>query len=197
MLTIEPFAGPPDKNRLIACLRGEPTDRVPHFEALIEDQHVEKLLGRKAGNTLAVGGDPAKGSDAAGKIRPMHAKDYMELCRIIGQDLMIVEHFWTPLKQRLPDGTSPNVACSGMLWRPPRPTAMTAPGATASSGRFVTSVPNRSTCTTCPTTSAPSLRTRRGGRCTRSPTAGPSSPRAAPVARRAAAGANTSRPWKV
>ena len=36
-------------------------DRVPNFEALIEDQHVEKLLGRFAGNTLSLGSDPAKG----------------------------------------------------------------------------------------------------------------------------------------
>ena len=37
----------------------------PEFEILIEDQHVEAFLGRKAGNTLGVGGDPAKGSEAA------------------------------------------------------------------------------------------------------------------------------------
>jgi hypothetical protein len=61
MNLIEPYEGPPDKERLIAAMRGEPTDRVPNFEILIEDQHVERLLGRPAGNTLGVGGDRAKG----------------------------------------------------------------------------------------------------------------------------------------
>ena len=59
---IEPYHGPPNVERLKAVLRGELPDRVPNFEILIEDEHVEKLLGRRAGNTLGVGGDPAKGS---------------------------------------------------------------------------------------------------------------------------------------
>ena len=67
MTLVHPYDGPPDKQRLIAAMRGEPTDRVPNFEILIEDQHVERLLGRKAGNTLGVGGDPAKGSAAAAR----------------------------------------------------------------------------------------------------------------------------------
>ncbi len=104
MLKIEPYIGEPDKNRLIACIRGEKTDRVPNFEILIEDRHVERLLGRKAGNTLGVGGDPAKGSEAAEGTRPMYARDYIELCRIIGQDTIAVENFWTPIKTTAPDG---------------------------------------------------------------------------------------------
>ncbi len=104
MLNIEPFAGPPSKDRFLAALRGEPTDRVPQFEVLIEDQHVEKLLGRKAGNTLGVGGDPAKGAAAAEGTRPMYPKDYVEICRIIGQDAIVVEAIWTPIKRRLSDG---------------------------------------------------------------------------------------------
>jgi hypothetical protein len=47
---IGPFACKVDIRRLVAALRGEKTDRVPHFEILIEDQHVERLLGRKVGN---------------------------------------------------------------------------------------------------------------------------------------------------
>ena len=104
MLNIEPFAGSPSKERFIAALRGEPTDRVPHFEILIEDQHVEKLLGRKAGNTLGVGGDPAKGAAAAEGTRPMVARDYIELCQIIGQDAIAIEAIWTPIKYRRADG---------------------------------------------------------------------------------------------
>jgi uroporphyrinogen decarboxylase len=89
----------------MACIRGEATDRVPNFEILIEDQHVTALLGRAAGNTLGVGGDPAKGSAAAEvTMRPMHARDYIELCQLIGQDAIALEAFWTPLKQVCPDG---------------------------------------------------------------------------------------------
>ena len=87
---IRPYSGQPNKERLIATMRGEPTDRVPNFEILIEDQHVEKLLRRPAGNTLGVGGDPAKGSEAAEGVRPMYPEDYLKLCRIIGQDAKIV-----------------------------------------------------------------------------------------------------------
>ena len=85
-------------------LRGERADRVPNFELLIEDQHVEKLLGRRAGNTLGVGGDPAKGSAAGEGARPMYPTDYIELCRRIGQDAIVLGDFWTPIKQRTPEG---------------------------------------------------------------------------------------------
>ncbi len=105
MNLIDSYAGPPDKQRLIAAMRGEPTDRVPNFEVLIEDQHVERLLGRQAGNTLGVGGDPAKGSEAAEGVRPMYPKDYLELCHIIGQDVIVLENLWTPIRQRMPDGS--------------------------------------------------------------------------------------------
>ncbi len=102
---IEPYRGEPDIRRLIATLRGEPADRVPHFEILIEDQHVERLLGRRAGNTLGAEGDPAKGNQAAEGVRPMRAGDYLELCRIIGQDAILMEALWTPLKHCRADGT--------------------------------------------------------------------------------------------
>lgn len=105
MRGIEPYQGEPNIQRLIAALLGESTDRVPHFEILIEDQHVEKLLGRKAGNTMGVGGDPAKGSAAGEGARPMSPRDYIELCRIIGQDAIALENLWTPLKHVRPDGT--------------------------------------------------------------------------------------------
>ena len=80
MAKLEPFVGESDKARLQACLRGEKTDRVPNFEILIEDQHVEKLLGRKAGNTLGVGGDPAKGSEAAEGVRPTARTSLGTIC---------------------------------------------------------------------------------------------------------------------
>jgi uroporphyrinogen decarboxylase len=105
MATIEPFRGESDKERLLATLRGDIPDRVPNFEILIEDQHVEKLLGRKAGNTLGVGGDPAKGSSAAEGSRPMYPKDYIEFAKIIGQDVIALADFWTPIRTRAADGS--------------------------------------------------------------------------------------------
>lgn len=102
---IEPFTGEPDIDRLLATLRGEKTDRVPHLEILIEDQHVTRLLGREAGNTLAVAGEPGKGNAASEGARPMRAADYIELCRIIGQDAIILEALWTPLKHVRADGS--------------------------------------------------------------------------------------------
>ncbi|MFO7929372.1 MAG: hypothetical protein R6U35_06875, partial [Candidatus Humimicrobiaceae bacterium] len=61
---ILPYKGEPNKERLLAAFRREEVDRAPNFEILIEDAHVEKFLGKYAGNTLAYGGDPAKGADA-------------------------------------------------------------------------------------------------------------------------------------
>jgi uroporphyrinogen-III decarboxylase len=105
MIRIEPFPGGPDIRRLLATLRGERADRVPHFEILIEDEHVGRLLGRPAGNTLGVGGDPAKGNAESEGVRPMRAPDYIELCRVVGQDAILMEALWTPLKQRRADGS--------------------------------------------------------------------------------------------
>ena len=102
----EPYEGKPDKNRLIAAYKGEKTDRVPNFEVLIEDKHVSNMLGRKASNTLSDNSDPAKGADNSDDIaRPMKSKDYIEVCNIIGQDAILLESLWTPIKQRMPDGT--------------------------------------------------------------------------------------------
>ncbi len=105
MSAIESFAGKASIDRLIAALHGEKTDRVPHFEILIEDKHVERLLGRKAGNTLGAEGDPAKGAAAGEGVRPMYPNNYLELCQMIGQDAIALETLWTPLKQVRPDGT--------------------------------------------------------------------------------------------
>ena len=101
---ILPYEGDIDKNRLLSAFRREKADRVPNFEILIEDSHVEKILGRYAGNTLAVGGDPAKGANAPAG-RPMYPKDYIELCRIIGQDAMMFDGgLWTPFKKQDENG---------------------------------------------------------------------------------------------
>lgn len=98
-IRLEPFTGEPDIKRLIAAFRHEEVDRVPNFEVLIEDEHVKKLLGRYAGNTLSIGGDPAKGIEESEGARPMYPKDYIELCNLMGQDAIIVEEIWTPFKK--------------------------------------------------------------------------------------------------
>jgi uroporphyrinogen-III decarboxylase len=96
------YIGRPDKKRFIDAVRRQPVDRAPNFEVLIEDAHVEKMLGRYAGNTLAIGGDPAKGAGQEG--RPMYPEDFIEVCEIIGQDMMCFEAgFWTPFK--MPDAS--------------------------------------------------------------------------------------------
>jgi len=97
------YLGEPDKNRFISAMKREPVDRVPNWEVLIEDSHVEKILGRYAGNTLAIGGDPAKGAGNEG--RPMYPDDFLDLCEIIGQDIMAFDAgMWTPFKKYNQDG---------------------------------------------------------------------------------------------
>ncbi|MEW5815314.1 MAG: uroporphyrinogen decarboxylase family protein [Spirochaetota bacterium] len=105
-MNLKPYIGEPDIERLFSAFKREKVDRVPNFEVLIEDQHVEKLLGRYAGNTLSYGGDPAKGVSESEGARPMKPKDYIDICKIIGQDAIIVEAIWTPFKKRKEDGTT-------------------------------------------------------------------------------------------
>ncbi|MBM3706027.1 MAG: hypothetical protein FJW66_05820, partial [Actinobacteria bacterium] len=86
----EPYIGEPNVDRLIRAMRRQEVDRVPNWEALIEDQIVEKILGRFAGNTLAFSGEPAKGVVDGETTIPMKSKDYIELCKIIGHDVLIL-----------------------------------------------------------------------------------------------------------
>ena len=88
--TLDSYIGEPDKERLIAAFKRKSVDRVPNLEILIEDKHVEAFLGRYAGNTLAIGGDPAKG-EVGDNIRPMYPEDFIELCNMLGQDAMIFD----------------------------------------------------------------------------------------------------------
>jgi 5-methyltetrahydrofolate--homocysteine methyltransferase len=104
-MKLESYTGQPDIQRLFAAFKRKKVDRVPNFEVLIEDQHVQKLLGRFAGNTLSYGGDPAKGVSEGEGARPMKPDDYIELCKMIGQDAIVVEAIWTPFKKRKPDGS--------------------------------------------------------------------------------------------
>jgi len=101
---LEPIKGEPDKERLFAAFKRKKVDRAPNLEILIEDKHIEKFLGRYAGNSLAIGGDPAKG-EVSDKIRPMFPNDFIDLCNIIGQDAMIFDAgLLTPFYREDSDG---------------------------------------------------------------------------------------------
>ncbi len=104
-MKLDGYIGTPDIQRLLAAFKRKKVDRVPNFEVLVEDQHVQKLLGRPAGNTLSFGGDPAKGVSEGEGARPMKAPDYIDVCNMVGQDSMIVEAIWTPFKKRKADGS--------------------------------------------------------------------------------------------
>jgi uroporphyrinogen decarboxylase len=109
--TINPYSGDPDIERLLSALKRESVDRVPNFEVLYEDQHVEKFLGKPAGNTLAYGGDPAKGVVDPDVVRPMYPNDYIDLCNIIGQDAMVFDAgIWTPFVREDENGKMVQVA---------------------------------------------------------------------------------------
>ena len=106
----EPYIGEPDKERLRAAIKRQPVDRVPNLDNLIEDKHVEKILGRYAGNTLAYGGDPAKGPGSLA-VRPMYPDDFIDLCNIIGQDIITFDAgSWTPFKKEDKNGKLVQVA---------------------------------------------------------------------------------------
>ncbi|MCK4418226.1 hypothetical protein KAV79_00265 [Candidatus Aerophobetes bacterium] len=103
--------GKPNIERTLAAFRGEKTDRVPLFEILIEDKHITHMLGRQAGNTLGATGDVAKGtSNETASAPPMDPRDYMEVCQIIGQDVILVEALWAPLRRMKDDGKTHIIA---------------------------------------------------------------------------------------
>ena len=87
----------PDKNRIVAALKGELPDRVPNFEVVIEAQTVKKILGKDAGSTLSA----SRGvSDSAYFSPPMDPYDYIDICNFTGQDVIGFEAIWTPLKYK-------------------------------------------------------------------------------------------------
>jgi uroporphyrinogen decarboxylase len=92
----------PDKERLIAALKGGIPDKVPLFDNYIDDKIVENILGYNAGNTVAAIGDPYRG-DARAIVEgdvciPMDPKDFVKLCNIIGQDTIMIEHAFVPYR---------------------------------------------------------------------------------------------------
>jgi uroporphyrinogen decarboxylase len=94
----------PDKRRILAALRGEKTDRVPYFENYIGASLVERILGYPAGNTAAAVGDPYRGDQRAivdgGRCIPMHPRDWLRICQLIGQDVIMMETSFAPYRVR-------------------------------------------------------------------------------------------------
>ena len=65
---------------------------------------MEKILGKKAGNTLASVGEPAKGVSDPLVSMPMDPNDFIEICNTIGQDTTIIEAIWTPFRKEDGEG---------------------------------------------------------------------------------------------
>ena len=91
----------PNIERIYAAFEHRKLDRVPNFEILIEDRHTSRLLGRAVGHTLG----SAKGASEDEYVAPpMDVRDYIEICRFIGQDAVGMEALWAPLKKKGDDG---------------------------------------------------------------------------------------------
>ena len=87
----------PDKERTVAAMRGQTTDRAPHYEIAIEEKVVEKLLGRDAGSTLAA----SRGSsDKTFVTPPMDPDDYLDIIEWNGMDVIGFEALWVPFKYK-------------------------------------------------------------------------------------------------
>ncbi len=86
----------PNKERLLATLRGEIADRIPTFEVLVEERNVDAILGRKVGSTMAA----SRGASDADVFLapPMDPKDYIEVNKFTGQDSLVLESLWAPFK---------------------------------------------------------------------------------------------------
>ena len=101
-MRFDDFGIAPDKERIIRCLKGEKTDRIPYFENYIGEKIVEFILGYHAGNTAAAVGDPYRGDQRAkvdgGRCVPMHPKDWIKICKVIGQDVIMMETAFAPYK---------------------------------------------------------------------------------------------------
>jgi len=104
---ILPYEGEPDIGRLLSAFKLEAVDRVPNLEILIEEKHVEKLLGEYKGSTLGYRENIEEAAAfQGGRLEPMPPDDYIDLCNIIGQDAMIFEGAaqWTPFKKENSEG---------------------------------------------------------------------------------------------
>ena len=102
-LKFKEYPGKPDKNRLINAMKGEPVDRVPNFEIFIAAEIVEQILGRNIGSS-AIGFFENTEAEQNGQtdkfpnqdFRPVHAADYIELCKAIGQDAIAIGSWNAP-----------------------------------------------------------------------------------------------------
>ena len=98
----------PDKNRLIAVLKGEMPDRVPNFEVLYEERNVNAILGRNVGTTMSASRG-ASDKDAFVP-PPMDVNDFLEILDFTGQDTLVQESLWAPMKYRDEKGNLHEIA---------------------------------------------------------------------------------------
>ena len=101
----------PRIERLLAAFEHRKVDRVPNFEILIEDRHTSRLLGKTVGHTLG----SAKGASEDEYVSPpMDPGDYIEICKMIGQDAIGFDALWAPLKMMGSDG-KPHIITDGSV----------------------------------------------------------------------------------
>ena len=91
-LKFKDYISKQDKQRIINAVAGEPVDRVPNFEILIEDKIVEKIMGRHIGgsavgnlgnylnieDSLKKANEFIKDIEVNNEERPVYARDYIE-----------------------------------------------------------------------------------------------------------------------
>lgn len=93
----------PNKERILATLHGEIPDRVPYFESLIEDRIVTHILGRNVGSSMAASRGASDNDTSI--LPPMDPNDYLELIEYTGQDSILMESLWVPMKRKEKDGS--------------------------------------------------------------------------------------------
>ena len=101
-MKFDTFGFSPSKDRLITAMKGKVPDKVPLFDNYIDDKIVENILGYNAGNTVAAVGDPYRGDERSiveGDVCiPMDPKAFVDLCNIMCQDTIMLEHAFVPYR---------------------------------------------------------------------------------------------------
>ncbi len=86
----------PNKDRLIATLRGEIPDRVSWTEMLIEPKNVERIVGKDVGSTMAASRGAGEGDILVPP--PMAPEYYFKILEYTCQDTVVLESLWAPFQ---------------------------------------------------------------------------------------------------
>ena len=101
-MKFDTFGFSPSKDRLITAMKGKVPDKVPLFDNYIDDKIVENILGYNAGNTVAAVGDAYRGDERSiveGDVCiPMDPKAFVDLCNMMCQDTIMLEHAFVPYR---------------------------------------------------------------------------------------------------